>query len=169
MSQQEDKFQIRVLPKMWRGNDVPINPDILKNGIRISGAQYDPRQDMRWALERISSPPKSPEGDRSMKSGETCGDGREPTRDEPPVRSLWVRFFRTLTRTRVPSMSGKQEEEEFQIRVLPKMWRGNDVPISPDILKNGIRIPGAKYDPRQDMRRVLGWLKSPSEPPEGER
>jgi len=164
---EEETFQIRVLPKMWHGNDVPISPDILKNGIRIPGAKYDPRQDLRRALGRLKSPPKSPEGDRCMKSGETCGDGREPTRDEPSVRSLWVRFFRMLTRTRVPSMSGK--EEEFQIRVLPKMWRGNDVPISPDILKNGIRIPGAKYDPRQDLRRALGWLKPPPEPPEGER
>ena len=58
----------------------------------------------------------------------------------------------------------RKEEETFQIRVLPKMWHGNDVPISPDILKNGIRIPGAKYDPRQDMRRALGRLKQPSEP-----
>ena len=63
----------------------------------------------------------------------------------------------------------RKEEEKFQIRVLPKMWRGNDVPISPDILKNGIRIPGAKYDPKQDLRRALGWIKSPPEPPEGDR
>ena len=63
----------------------------------------------------------------------------------------------------------RKEEEKFQVRVVPKMWRGNDVPISPDILKNGIRIPGAKYDPRRNRIREIRWIKSPPEPPEGER
>lgn len=60
------------------------------------------------------------------------------------------------------------EEDKFQIRVLPKMWRGNDVPISPEDLKKGMRIPGAKYDPKRDMRRALGWIISPPKPPEGD-
>ena len=166
---EEEKFQVRVVPKMWRGNDVPISPEDLKKGMRIPGATYDPRQNRIREIRWTKSPPESPEGDRCMKSGETCGDGREPMRDEPPVRSLWVRFFRMLTRTRVPPMSGKEEEKEFQIRVLPKMWHGNDVPISPDILKNGMRIPGAKYDPRQNRIRGIRWIKSPPESPEGDR
>ncbi len=77
----------------------------------MPGAKYDPRQDMRRTLGWLKSPPESSEGDHCMKSGETCGDGREPTRDELSVRSLWVRFFRTLIRTSVPSMSRQEALE----------------------------------------------------------
>lgn len=49
----------------------------------------------------------------------------------------------------------KKDDETFQIRVLPKMWRGNDVQVSPEVLARGIRIPGAKYDPKQDLRRAF--------------
>jgi len=49
----------------------------------------------------------------------------------------------------------KKDDETLQIRVLPKMWRGNDVQVSPEVLARGIRIPGAKYDPKQDLRHAF--------------